>query len=529
MLLLLASQLFWVAGCWRVEAVGKSDIPSDGGPQTDGGDDTDSMTADTGDSDIDTGPNLDVESGELLWAVRAGGNDYDVAQGVTAAADGSVAITGGFSSQATFGEGDPTEVYWDFAQATDVFVAQYDSLGTLEWAARVKGGSYDYGRALTALSDGSIIAAGSFGLDLTFDYEGPNETEIEDLGTCINDCDLFIARYGPDGQFQSVGQAVAIGDVSVHDAEALAEGSFILTGHFYENLTFDYGGATETEISWPDDDSFNNKNAFWVEHGPDGDVHWARVGGGPTVQIGYSIAVLPDGGFVAGGTYWESLLLETDAAEPIELLSVDLAGFVARFDESGYALWAARILSEDYGHWAHVNSVGVFDDGGVIASGSLKGTITFGVGEENEEVFVSNSADAFIARYDPEGQLVWARLASGSSYQYGEGVAALPDGSSLLLGYYYSTIDFGGGVSLPAASGADVFFAMYDPAGEPVWAKRISGGGTDIAWDMDLLTDDAFALAGNFEISVTFGAGEPNETTFTAGGVSDAFLAVYRY
>ncbi|MBU0487065.1 MAG: SBBP repeat-containing protein [Bacteroidetes bacterium] len=72
------------------------------------------------------------DSGNILWAVQAGGPADDRANDITADSLGNIYITGFFSQTATFGQYTITAV-----GDLDLFIARYSPLGVCEWVASV--------------------------------------------------------------------------------------------------------------------------------------------------------------------------------------------------------------------------------------------------------------------------------------------------------------------------------------------------------------------------------------------------------
>ena len=132
-------------------------------------------------------------SGEVMWAKRAGGPSPDFVYGSTTLYDNSAVITGIFFQTITFGEGEPNETQLVTAYAQDIFVARYNHDGTLGWAKRAGGISFDDGFTITALSDNSTIVAGHFYETATFGLGETNETVLQSAGSS----DIFVARYSP--------------------------------------------------------------------------------------------------------------------------------------------------------------------------------------------------------------------------------------------------------------------------------------------------------------------------------------------
>ena len=131
--------------------------------------------------------NILNKNGNWQWAKGAGGTDYDFGAATTTLSDDSTIVIGSFSGSATFGKGESCETILVSDGSTDIFVAHYNTDGTIAWAKRAGGTSKDVGRGIVTLSDDSTVATGSF--------EG-----IADFGpynlTSQGDSDVFVAKLG---------------------------------------------------------------------------------------------------------------------------------------------------------------------------------------------------------------------------------------------------------------------------------------------------------------------------------------------
>ena len=200
---------------------------------------------------------------------------------------------------------------------------------------------------------------------------------------------------------------------------------------------------------------------------------------------------------------------------------------VAKNDPSGGLVWAT-------GASGNVDSLGVANDnaGNSYVTGYFQGTATFGPGESTETTLISaGSGDIFVARYGPNGALVWARQAGGTGYDQGFGIAADSAGNSYVTGMFAGTAMFGvdepSETMLTSAGSDDIFVARYDPNGTLVWVTQARGTGSDRG--RAIATDGAgnSHVIGNFKDTAIFGPGEANETTLTAAGGADSFVAKF--
>ncbi len=177
-------------------------------------------------------------------------------------------------------------------------------------------------------------------------------------------------------------------------------------------------------------------------------------------------------------------------------------------------------------------AVAAMPDGGAVVVGRFAASATFGPGEANETTLVSAGGDdVFVARYAPDGTLVSARRAGGTSLDYGLGVAPLPDGGVVVTGSYQSAATFGPGeaneTTLPMGLYNNGFVARFAYDGDLVWVRAATGTGELLSQDVAALPDGTTWVTGAFGGSATFGSGEANETILTAVHGHDVFVARY--
>ena len=93
--------------------------------------------------------------------------------------------------------------------------------------------------------------------------------------------------------------------------------------------------------------------------------------------------------------------------------------FIARYNPDGTLEWSKRAggTGNDYGVGCTLLS-----DNTVVITGWIRDLATFGQGESNETVLTSaGSDDIFIARYNSDGLLLWAKRAGGETSYYDRG------------------------------------------------------------------------------------------------------------
>ena len=97
-------------------------------------------------------------------------------------------------------------------------------------------------------------------------------------------------------------------------------------------------------------------------------------------------------------------------------------------------------------------------------------TAFFDPGGENEvelETDTYGQTRVFVARYDLDGELVWATSAGGGTQAAGQAIAVGADGCILVAGLFTGTAVFGEGepheTELKSAGQWDIFVAKYAP------------------------------------------------------------------
>jgi hypothetical protein len=141
--------------------------------------------------------------------------------------------------------------------------------------------------------------------------------------------------------------------------------------------------------------------------------------------------------------------------------------FLVKYDPSGNEKWVHRIGGDNAFSQEHIT---VYHDSiskSIFIAGSFSGTVNFGSG-----ILTSGGeADIFLAKYDPNGNSLWAKKVGGTGYDGYARIAFDKNGNIFMCGTASSTANFDGFV---VAKGG--FLAKFDPEGNCMWAKN------KIAW-----------------------------------------------
>jgi hypothetical protein len=177
-----------------------------------------------------------------------------------------------------------------------------------------------------------------------------------------------------------------------------------------------------------------------------------------------------------------------------------------------------------------------------VVAGAFSGTdLIFGAGEPNQtSLGSSDGLDMFVARFEDDGSLAWARRAGGTDMDLGTQVAACPDGTFLVLAIIQGTSVFGPGeaqeTQLTAQGTPDLVLARYAADGDlvsaiPAAVLQLNIPTMDVPLGaplgFDAGEDGSAWLGGWFVTSATLGPGQAGEAILNGAGLRDMFMARY--
>ena len=200
--------------------------------------------------------------------------------------------------------------------------------------------------------------------------------------------------------------------------------------------------------------------------------------------------------------------------------------YVSKLDAAGNFLWAKQIG----GTSAYVESHGIKVDasGNVFFVGEFQGVVDFDPGTA---VFNLNGVnnDAFIAKFDASGNLVWSKDIGSSNVESARGLALDAVGNVFFTGSFSGTVDFDPSAATfnlvaPGSNKQDVFVTKFDGAGNFVWAKNMGGTSDDIGYAIAIDANNNVYTTGSFSATADFDPGA-SVVSFTAAASTDMFIS----
>ncbi len=226
-------------------------------------------------------------------------------------------------------------------------------------------------------------------------------------------------------------------------------------------------------------------------------VGWATHAGGTEEDFGYGVSALSDGSSIVTGMFFGTATFGSTTLTNAESYDV----FTAKVSADGTWAWATKAggTGEDSG-----TAISALSDGSSIVTGSFEGIATFG----STTLTSAGNDDVFIAKMNADGTWAWAIRAGGGGDDLGYGVSALPDGSSIVTGYFRGTAFFGNTLFASLLGSPDVFIAKVNADGTWAWARKSGGTGLDTGRALSAVPDGdgSSIVTGSFEGTPSFGS-----------------------
>lgn len=274
--------------------------------------------------------------------------------------------------------------------------------------------------------------------------------------------------------------------------------------------------------------------------------------GGSRSDFGQAIAVTPDGGFVATGLFAGTVDFYPSAGVSALTSLADTDIYVAKYSSAGALEWVRQLggsakkdrindqdrridiaanpqrVGEQFLHGVgsdpknageYVKDVVVGSDGSITIVGEFIGSVNFNIagGARTFKTFDNEYYDAFVARYDSNGQMTWARQIGDRFTETANAVALDPSGNVLVTGLFARSVKFAPGnpaFNLNARGRADGYVMKLNAAGAVQWVSQFGGDAINqpIRDQGNDVTTDA---AGNVYVAGSFGGSadfDPSKT-----------------
>ena len=348
-----------------------------------------------------------------------------------------IIVTGYFEGTATFGVGQAGAKTLTALGGKDAFVAEYDHMGTLRWADDIGGAEDDSeGRGVTVEPDGSYVVSGTVA----------GKTEEHFMGAL--------------GMHEVV--------LTPYSAAGMARPGGVLSDGFLVHYDHDGRVLWGTNMGYPGQDA----RAWGVTHDALGNLYVTGRYDDCLYLRRLPVLPVPVGTVLPAGAPPATQGCEPGAEhEAIQALG-DHDAFLAKYDPAGILQWvrtAGGPLSD--AGWSVAAHAPPGAPAAIYLGGRFQGDAMFGahpVSVHPATVDKMHEDDAFLAKYDEQGQVVWVKTLGGPGDDWLYTVATGMQGEITAIGHFRSKVSFELGtpnqIEFSAAGvDEDVWFARWAP------------------------------------------------------------------
>ena len=297
-----------------------------------------------------------------------------------------------------------------------------------------------------------------------------------------------------------------------------AAGNSYVTGVFSGTVDFDFGPGNNALTS------AGLTDVFFAKYDVYGGLVWAKSLPGAGGDVSTSISIDNNGNVYVAGYYFHSF--DADPGSGVDsLVMTGLSNiFFGKYDANGNYLWAKSLGMAGF---SEAHNLRVNGTGDVFVSGTFLMVIDLNAdplyGDLKQSVSLQ---DIFIVKYTTEGIYVWGKQIGGSGNQEDEALELDASGNIVLAGWFNGTPDFDPGTSvsgIESQGGKDVFLAKYDPSGNYLWAKSLTGAGNAAIGEIAVDELGSIYITGSFVDDINFDMG----VSAVALGELDGYFAKY--
>jgi hypothetical protein len=356
--------------------------------------------------------------GNCIWAKNAGGIYFDIGLGITVDSNGNLYVTGGYYSDAKFGNF--VLIYSGGNGESDLFVAKLDTDGNWIWAKNARNYNTDVGYGVCIDSDGSIYAIGWFRGTISFG-------DIVIISNDVDFGDVFVVKLDNDGNWLWANSAGGNREDYGFGISVDSNCNSYVTGIIRDIVSF--GDI----IIQAGDDSIDY---FVAKLDNDGNWIWAKNSGSTGWDEGCDICIDSKGNSYITGDFDGTLSF----GDIVLICNGEIDIFVAKLDTDGNWIWAKNSdgISDVVAYGVCVNSIG-----SVYVIGGFNGTTLFGdtflVCNGQLDIFVAKLGGENLPPNTPSDPEPADGAADVSVYAVLTWTCSDPDGDDLIYDVYFGT------------------------------------------------------------------------------------------
>ncbi|MBK9249556.1 MAG: SBBP repeat-containing protein [Ignavibacteria bacterium] len=473
-------------------------------------------------------------TGSYVFARAVGNSNDQQANSIAVNSSGSIFLTGYFYGTATtdFDPGSGTANLSSGSVNENIFVARYDTSGNYTWAFKI-GVSGARGIAIGLDAASNVFITGFYSGTVDFN-PGAGTNNLTSSAR-----DIFCAKYDPSGTYLF---AFGLGGSSDNFTEERgicltldASDNLYIGGKFLGNVDFNPGSGVNNVLNPNNTNHDTLSNGFHAKYSNAGEYINAKSIGG--------ISMFPPSEFISqhvvddyGNVYLTgSFTTYLDVDPSVNEARFDATSyndhdiFFCKYSPTGVLIWGKKIggTASDQGM-----AITIDNSGKIVLAGIFEGTVDFDPNAGSLPLTSAGGDDMFIAKYDTNGTIIWAKRVGGTSKDTPNDITIDSDNNILLSGNFLGTADFNPNPSvtnnLTSVGASDIVLAKFTSNGDYVWAHRFGGTLTDESRSLKTDAANNIYFCGYFSgTNVDFDPGAGTTLLTSTNSNDDAFFAKF--
>lgn len=342
------------------------------------------------------------------------------------------------------------------------------------WLRTLPGNQFEENNSLAQAPCGDLYTAGFF------------QDRLGSFSTYgINNEDGFVTKYSEQGQLLWVLQLRGSNTDRVNGIHVTTDNEVYIVGEFRDTL---YCG-NDTLLS-------NGRlDLFVAKLDSSGVFQWALSAGDNEDDSAYDIDVLSDGNLVLTGYHEQWLYWGSNSSRGLAGRDV----FVATISPQGIPRWVTTLVGPAADQ---ANAVATDDCGHLYITGNFRDFL-FVNGNQLQAI---GGLDVFVAQYDLQGTLNWAKVMGSQGGDHGSAIAV--DGAQNLVaaGWVSGSLEVFQGPAFGGSQEEDAFAIKLDSNGAVLWGEVIAYNFDERLYGVDFDQNNNVYLMGTLDsISVLYG------------------------
>ncbi|MHA4737072.1 T9SS type A sorting domain-containing protein [Dyadobacter sp. MSC1_007] len=385
-----------------------------------------------------------------LWDKTIGGNSFEDDPKVTPTSDGGYIVGGSSVSNAS---GEKSE---NSKGSADYWVVKLNSSGVKQWDKTIGGSGADFLSDIQQTSDGGYILAGSS------QSSASGDKSENSMGQ-----DAWVVKLSANGSIEWENTLGGSSGESMSEIRQTTDGGYIFISDTYSGISGDKTEASRGEFD------------LWiVKLNTDGSKVWDRTYGGSSYEMGGSISLTSDGGYILGGTSGSGISGDKTQAN---FGSSDY--WILKLSSSGIKEWDRSFGGDNSDSFRCIVQT---PSGDYLAAGDSYSDVS---GNKTALDVGESSVDFWVVKIDGNGNKIWDKTYGRGRYDQLTSLSMTFDGGFVL-----------GGWSLPNnPSGPfdfDYWITKLSSDGFYQWDKAFAGPNEDRLYSVQQTSDLGYILAG---------------------------------